>query len=467
MTIALTLAFAQAITTPSIGTGLSSPTRQDAAAVYWNPGMTAFFEKPSVLLGGHIVIGSVGFRRVRRATYQKADSLRFNTPIPPESIDVEKTGEDEESSATPIALAPNGFGVLPLGKGFVAGFGMYAPFAGLASFDDNGAQKWALQEVKIAAINVNPSIAYRVNEQLGIGVGASYVLGYADIRKMQDFASLGELGRALGGPPINQANVFGTNAPPAVRELSVMSRPIHIRDAIAHSFTFNAGVAYQPVKRLRLGLTYQHSTPMHFNGRASLDMNDDFFTRDLASQGLQFKPLVVGDATVSFTLPKSVLLGASYEITDRIGVGTMLGYTTWSQVESFDVSVRSPDLAQPRIGLPDTASISIPRHWRDTIAADLTGRYQFMPRIGTWLTLGYRSSASPDSTVDVASPDGNRLVVNPGFIYQVSDVISLIGEAKVQTILPREVVTSDLDLANGFYRLTIVLLGGHMQITFR
>lgn len=467
MSIALIAAFAQALTTPTIGTGLSSPTHLDAAAVYWNPGLISAFDKPSLLLGGHIVAGSIGYRRVRLATYQKEDSLRFNTPIPPESIDTSKTRGAEGSSANPFALAPAAFGVLPLGKGFVVGLGLYAPFAALASFEDGGSQRWALQEAKIAAINVNPVISYRVNEQLGVGVGASYVLGYLDIRKVQDLASLAEVGRAIGGPPINQANVFGPNAPPAVRELAVMSRPSHIRDAIAHGIGFSAGVSYQPIKPVRLGLTYQHSVRMNFNGRASIDLNEDFFTRDLASQGLAMKPLVLGDATVSITLPRSVFLGASYEVSDRIGIGTMLGYTTWSQVESFDITFRSPDLAQPRIGLADTASLSIPRRWRDTIAIDLTGRYRLLPQIGTWLTLGFRSAASPDSTVDLASIDGNRIVINPGFTYALTETVSLIGEAKLQTILPREVVTSDLDLGNGTYRLSLLLLGGHLQATFR
>lgn len=458
---------AQALAVPSVGTGLSGPVTLDAAAVYWNPGLTAYATEPTLLVGGHLLVGDIGYRRTRRATYQRPDSLDFALPIAPEAVDPEKTGPADPVAANPVGVLPSAFFITPIGKtGLVFGTGVYAPYAAILKFDENGAQRWALTQATIATVNVQPSIAYKFHEALAVGAGVSYVLGFAELARVQDFAALADVGGALGRPPINQRNDFGPNAPPGVRELDVMARPIRIHDAWGHAATFNVGLASQPTPRLKLGLTYFHTTSMTFNGRFSLDMNDDFFTRDLASQGLQYKPVVNGDASLSIPLPRSVVGGASYDFTDVIGANLVVGYTGWSVVDAFDVRVKSPDLAQPRIGLPDTSRILLPRRWKDTVAVEGTLRYRAADRLRTWLTLGYRSAASPDATIDVASPDGDRLVANLGANYALTPKLGLIVEGKLHSILPREVVGSENDLGNGRYRLNLFALGLHAAYAF-
>jgi long-chain fatty acid transport protein len=118
------------------------------------------------------------------------------------------------------------------------------------------------------------------------------------------------------------------------------------------------------------------------------------------------------------------------------------------------------------LGLPDTTSLSLPRRWRDTFAVEGTARFAASERLLLWVTGGYRSGASPDETLDVASPDGDRIVAGAGLRVAVNDAWWLYGDVEVQTILPRTVVGSDLDLGNGTYRLTLVNLGAHVQRRF-
>lgn len=467
-TLAARDARAQGLTAPIIGTGQSSPTHLDATAVYWNPGALGFLDEPSVMLGGHFVVGDARYTRTRYASYQKEDSLRFATPIPPESIDASKTGQAPKSVANPIAIVPAIFGAMPLDskKHLWAGFGVYAPYAAILSFGDDGPQKWQLQSVTLATVNVNPTITYRFNDVVSVGVGGAYTLGYADIRRVQDFAALPDVGRALNNPPIQQSNEFGPNAPPAVRELSVMSRPIHVKDAIGHAYALSAGVMVRPTRKLRLGLTYQHSTKMNFNGRFSLDMNDDFFTGDLASQGLAFKSLVTGDATVTVRFPKTIMLGAHYDVSEQLSIYGAAAYTTWSEVKSLDVTAKSPDLAQPQIGLGDTVKIAIPRHWKDTIGVDLGGRFTVSDKLGVYGSLGYRSPASPDANLDVAAFDGHRAVVGAGAWTPITKNVKLIGDARFQKIITRDIVDSVDDVGNGSYDLTMILLGAYASVSF-
>jgi long-chain fatty acid transport protein len=468
--LAAPAAWSQALTAPSVGTGLSGVATADAAAVYWNPALLGYLERPTILVGGSLIVGDVSYERQRRATYQRTDALGFALPVAPENIDPSRTGTAAAVTANPVGVAPTLFAALPIEipgpTRLVAAVGLYAPYAAILAFDPDGPQRWQLQSATIATVFATASLAWRLNEKFSIGAGASYVFGFAELARVQDFAALGDVGAALARPPISQRNDFGPNAPPGVRELDVLARPIRLRRMIAHGFTFNAGLAVRPVRGLQIGLSYQHMTDLTFAGRFELDLDDPFFTRDLASQGLQFAPRVEGDATLSFPLPRAVRLGVAYDLTARLGVTVVGEYVTWSQVERFDARVRSPQLAQPMLGLPDTTSLSLPRRWRDTFAVEGTARFAASERLLLWVTGGYRSGASPDETLDVASPDGDRIVAGAGLRVAVNDAWWLYGDVEVQTILPRTVVGSDLDLGNGTYRLTLVNLGAHVQRRF-
>ncbi|MFO0653053.1 MAG: outer membrane protein transport protein [Polyangiales bacterium] len=460
---------AQALTSPNVGTGLSGAATVDPAAVWWNPGLLGFIDRPTALLGGSLIVGDIEYTRTRRATYQRTDALGFALPVPPENVDPSRTGTAPTVTANPIAAAPTAFLAIPITHGssrIVASIGVYSPYAALLTFDPDGAQKWQLQAATIVTAFVTPTITWRINDVVSIGAGASYVFGFAELARVQDFATLGDVGAALSRPPISQRNDFGPSAPPGVRELDVLARPIKLRQMTASGFTFNAGIALRPTRGLLIGLSYQHSTEMTFAGRFELDLNDPFFTRDLASQGLQFPPRVEGEATLSFPLPRAVRAAVSYEVTPRLGLGLNAEFVTWSQVDRFDGRVRSPQLAQPQLGLADTTALSLPRRWKDTIAIEVTARVSVTDRLMLWGTGGFHSSATPDETIDVASPDGDRIVAALGARFRLDDRWTLYGDVEVQTIVPRTVTGSDFDLGNGEYRLTLVNLGAHVQRSF-
>jgi long-chain fatty acid transport protein len=301
---------------------------------------------------------------------------------------------------------------------------------------------------------------------VSFGAGLSYVFGVAELWRVQDFAGLGDVGAGLAAPPVNQANDYGANAPPGVRELDAMARPIAIRNAIAHAATFNLGVASEPLSGLRLGLAYQHRTRMYFRGPFTLDMDNDFFDQDLEKQGLKYPPRVRGDAEIALTLPSALRAGASWQVSPRIGLGVNAVYTFWSQLESIRVTVRSPDLVQAQLGLPDHSVVDFPRRFKNTIGADLLLRVGVTRNLSLWAPVGYRSAAAPDSTIDASTIDGDRLVFGFGGAYQLSPRYAVLGDANFQTIVPRRVVGSDNDLGNGKYWLNILTLGLALRVSF-
>ena len=64
------------------------------------------------------------------------------------------------------------------------------------------------------------------------------------------------------------------------------------------------------------------------------------------------------------------------------------------------------------------------------------------------------SGASPDATLDVASPDGPRVAAAAFVGWPVREWL-LHGDAHLQYVLPRENKGSRHDLANGTYSLIV------------
>jgi long-chain fatty acid transport protein len=201
-------------------------------------------------------------------------------------------------------------------------------------------------------------------------------------------------------------------------------------------------------------------------------MNDPFFTQDLQSQGLKYPEVVKGKSSLSFTLPRTVRFGIRYGFGDQMGEERQINvsvdgsYTGWSSVDEFDVRIKSPGLAQPMLGLPSSTGLKLARNWRDTYGVRTRLRYLISEDLAVWGMLGAESGASPNRTIDMASPDGTRISAALGLCQRLTDVVSVILDGQLQTILERKVGNSDYDLGNGTYNLRIIALGGYLDFSF-
>lgn len=458
---------ASGLDSPAIGSLLSGPLTVDPAAVYHNPGALGFQRAPAVLVGAGLVIGGVEVVRERRGTYQSPETLRFQTPVPEADLEPELTGRADAAGATPVAPLGDAFFTAGLGgSGVTLGLGAYAPYAALADFPDDGAQRFAVQDATIIVGHLTAALGVKANEHFGLGAGLSYVVGTAAISKIQDFGALSDFGDGLARPPVSQPNGFGPDAPTELRELDVLARPVSLKDATAHGVTFHLGAYVRPAPEWDLAMTYQHDATLDFEGRFTLDMDDDFFTGDLAHVGLQYAPRVEGDATVNFRLPMRIGLAAGYTPTRDLRFELRGQYVTWSDLDAMRIELRSPELAQPALGLPPYSEVALPRRWQDTVSIAAFGRFAVSRAFALLGLLGYDSPASPDATIDASSPDGHRLTFGLGAQYSLTQHTSLVGDARLATLLPREVTGSDHDLGNGTYSLTLAALAAHLQVKF-
>lgn len=467
LALAAGAAQASGLSAPFVGTTASSPVHADPAAVYWNPAMLTHVGlevMPSLGLG----VLDVRYTRERRGRYQFSDALRFDTPVPAGDLDPGRTGPDHPVQATEPLLVPAVFGALPLpetGGDVVLGGGIYVPFAALLTFPGDGAQRFALESVQMAAVEIAPAAAWRLDPRLSVGVGGALVLGYLDLSKTVDLAGTELLRDTFAEPPIGQPNAFGPDAPPEVRELDVLARPVRIGPALGLSWAARAGLTYTPAPDWRLGLSYTHRGPLTLRGPFDLDLDDPLFTRDLAPQGLRYPARVHGKAEVDFPLPSSLHGGVRWQAAPRLELAATFAWFRYSVVESLDARLESNELVQPELGLGRTASVQIPRDWRDSFQVDARGVYSAPAGWHLGALLGYHSPVSPDETLDVASPDGHRLVAAVLTGLRIGR-IEWLADLQLQYVLPRETHRSTHDLSNGTYDLLLLTATAAARLHF-
>jgi len=466
---------ASGLAVPTVGPTNFGVSTTGPLSVHYNPAGLGFAKRLRMVVGGELLIGSIRYQRVRQATYQTSDSLDFQLPIDPSTVDASKTGPAEEVKANPIGLVPSIHVESPLGDlPLAVGFGIDAPYAAIVRWPGAGPQRFQLDDATLATVFTSVGIAYTPLDWLSIGGGVSYVLGYADLSRVQDLAGAEDLGAALARPPINQPNGFGPDADPALRELDTFARPFSFDNGWAHGVTFRAGMMAEVANNLWLSASYEHSTRLDFRGSFTLDMNDPFFTQDLASQGLDYPAIVRGEASLSTTLPKVARGGIRYAFGNEVGAGqepsssvALEGtFTGWSSVDNYDVRLQSDGLAQPALGLSDTLQLELPRDWRNTYGLVVRGSHAFSRKLILWTAVGGESGAVPSHTIDAASPDGGRVTVSGGLSRQLFANFRLILDLTVQKVLNRTVTTSDYDLANGTYKMLLVSGGAFADYSF-
>jgi long-chain fatty acid transport protein len=451
---------------PWVGQVWSGPTTADAAALYWNPAMLSKVKKFRIEGNTELVAPYITYTRERRGVYQREDGLKFSLPLEEADLARNKTGVAQPvGPENTIIPAGSLFAALPVHDRVTLGLGLFGLAGAIIKFPDTGPARWQLQEASLLGLAITAGAGFRVTDKFRLGASVYYVGGRMGLRKVADLAATDLLGKALANPPINQPNDFGQSAPTGVRELSVLSRPFTLKDAAAHAATFSMGFAFEPTKTLTLGLTYIHRIPLKLKGRFFLDMNDDFFTQDLSSQGLKYPPIVQGDAYVEFPLPSTIKMGVGWDLHDSFRLQFLFEYFHYSDIDSFLITLQSPDLAQPTLRVSDVVKLKEERRWRNTFTAALTGIYHLNAYVDFGLTAGFQSSASPDETIDLSSPDGDRMVFAIGSRLNAGR-FELTAALHWHHFMTRHVVTSDFDRANGTYKMDFLLFTGSLAVSF-
>jgi len=286
-----------------VGTSLS----HDASSIFYNPGALPMLkDKWSISAGMSSIYGLIRFR-MEDSDYQ----AKTNNPV-----------------RTPFYLYLNG----KITDRLSAGVGVYTPYGSTAKWDEDWAGKELIQDISMQTIFVQPTVAYKILDNLSIGAGFVYVNGKVELHKAVPYSTPEVAGQAF---------LEGTTS----------------------AYGANFGVFYSPTKKLHLGLNYRSYIKM------KLDGGDAHFTIPSSVEPLVPKH---NKFDAELPLPGNIDFGFTYDATDKLKVSAELNFVQWGVYDSLAFTFEQK---------PESLNSSNPRLYSDRMIYRIGFEYDLMDEI--------------------------------------------------------------------------------------
>jgi len=318
-------------------------------------------------------------------------------------------------------LYPPHLGVaMPINNKWSVGLAAYAPFGLHLEWQNdpdknpasyNSYESWYERQV------VTPTVAYRVNDKISLGLGVS--LGKSEAGHYYNLYGLNMLGRKLtaaGAPYWQNGPITGA-----------------IEGDLNDSFNYSAnlGLMYRPTKNWSMGLTYRSQADADFDGDLEVkNLNDQeenaintYLNTPTAGGGAGLSNAELQDeydvSLDSVDHPDQIQFGVRYQIHPDFSLEGDVVWTRWSMVDDETVKIDDADAAVKYLLGGD--EIVYERDWEDTRQVRIGAEWQTTD----WLTLRggyfYDPSPIPDDTFDAEWTDADKKTYSLGAGFALTD----------------------------------------------
>ncbi|GAB3291695.1 OmpP1/FadL family transporter [Parahaliea aestuarii] len=216
------------------------------------------------------------------------------------------TMQDSASDYATSAFVPNGYLALPLDDHWSAGLGLYTNFGLETDFDDDFLTTHIANQTELLTVNFAPSIAYKVNEHLSVGLAAKVL--YAEGSILSSIPEDLFLAPQLGGQ----------------RLLDL--------EGDAWDFSWSIGALWQPTEVTRVGISYHAEQSPELDGKIKSDL-----LPDLANGGVLSN--VGGDLTLD--LPDTLELGVYHRMNGNWAILLGAMWTDWEDFQALEANIPS------------------------------------------------------------------------------------------------------------------------------
>lgn len=355
---------------------------EDPSTVFFNPAGMTRLPGGQLTAGGNIISPSAKFRN-EGSTHL----LQGATGVP---LSGNNGGDGGET-----ALTPNVYITKRLNDRFTVGIGINAPFGLATDYNDTWVGRYHALRSDMMTININPSIAYRVNERLSIGAGVSVQYIKANLSNALDFGTLDAAG-LLGLPK------------GALHLVPQMSDAIAKMEGDDWGLGYNLGLLFELNRNTRMGLAYRSRVKHTLSGTV------DFSGVPAPLAGVFKHDTITADITLPDTLSASI----AHQITPEWTIMGDVTWTDWSLFNELRVNFDSPQLA-PR---PSVTTTNWKDSYRYSIGATYAPQGKFTYRTG----IAYDQTPIRNAQLRTPRiPDGNRIWTALGLGYKASEKVSV------------------------------------------
>lgn len=285
------------------------------------------------------------------------------------------TAAIEKHVSTPITL----YAAFKVGKSdkFTAGIGVYNPFGSRLQWADDWKGQFLIREIDLKTFFIQPTISYKVNEKLGIGLGFVYGTGNFSLRK--------------GIPVQDSTGAYGEG------ELK----------GKANGFGFNAGIYFKASEKLSIGIDYRSQVNVKVKEGTAV------FTVPNGLSG--YFPETT--FSTQLRLPQTATLGLGYVVNEKLKMALDINYVGWKSYDSLII-----DFAENTDKLADIHSA---RMYKNSFIFRVGGQYKvnnkWIVRLGTY----YDMTPTPDGYFTPETPDVNKIGFTSGASMKVTKKLNL------------------------------------------
>lgn len=380
---------------------------EDASAIWFNPaGMTRLDDQ--IQASGHVIL----------ATFEFQGSATSATGATIQGVSTDDGGT--------IGLVPNLYVVKHLSDDVTFGLGINAPFGLATEYDRDWVGRYQAVDSEILTINVNPSLAWKLNDHLSLGAGLNVQYFKARLSSAVDFRSacLGQAQTAQTGAVAaagagNAALAAQLGAQAAALAGACTGPANSALDGLAENkaqsvgFGFNIGAMYELSENTRFSAAFRSSIEHDLDGDVTFNMPNN------ATILAAFGPLFPKDGvTASVDLPASVEASAYHRFSGgRFGIMASALWTQWSKIPNLTIVNDTAITGRSQQTVEEL-------HWDDAWRFGLGLSYYHDDHLTLRTGVAYDQSPAGGTTFTTARlPDADRYWVSIGASYVFSDTL--------------------------------------------
>ena len=349
---------------------------------------------------------------------------------------------DSENGRLKGQMIPAGYVTHQVNDKIWLGFAMTVPFGMGTEYDRNWSQSQRGTNAKIYTFDMNPNIAWKVNDFLSVGAGISVQYAKAELGMGIEKDLMGMKNVSLGHGKV---------------------------EADSWDWGFNLGVMISPTDKLRFGLAYRSAIEHDAEGTTKINGIPLAALGDLDGQ-------TFGMSTTIKT-PDTVMLTGTWEATDQLRLSGLIRWANWSNFEELNIENDVPASILSKVsamGLDSSmlTKLDVVNDWKDTwlfsVGADYKINSAFTVRGG----IAYETSPVDDQSTRMAViPDTDRVWLSLGASwYATKDLQFDVGATYLMGVGDTDLYSATKDEGGtkvGKYdSLDAYLLGVQMQYRF-
>ncbi|HDO1375293.1 MULTISPECIES: outer membrane protein transport protein [Aeromonas] len=333
----------------------------NASVLARNPAAMTTFDKMAVSVSGTYIKPDVD---VDGAVYAGAN----------------KMAPASESGIAPAAFVPASYFIQPLNDQWAWGIGIFSNYGLSTEYSKTFPAGAGAGDTELMTFNINPNIAYRINEHFSVGAGINAVYGAAELNR---YAGL------LG--PLNPPSQGGP--------LPTDTRLAHLKGD-TWGFGWNVGTLYEVNENHRFALTYRSQVDMSFDG--------DF-------QGLTSGNRTV-DGNLKLDLPAQAEFAGYHRLSPQFAVHYSVNWTDWSAFQ--ELKATSGQCA-------GGVCLQKDEKFKDSTRYSIGGTWYINPAWEARMGFAYDNTPIEADYRSLSIPDSDRIWYSAGATYHINTDMSV------------------------------------------